>query len=538
MDLRSRGLFLAFCGAILAWAGPPPSLAQSSNGTLVQVSGGSLEGIASGDVVSYKGIPYAAPPVGELRWRPPKPVKPWRGVRKAESYGHDCVQKVIPGDAGASGSAQGEDCLVLNVWRPATIPPGAKLPVLVWIHGGGFLNGAASVPFFDGGPFARQGLIVASINYRLGRLGFFAHPALSAEGDLPLANYALLDQLAALRWVQENIAAFGGDPGQVTVVGESAGGISIVHLLTWPAARGLFHRAAVLSGGGRDYIVQHRKLREATGTLPSAEDSGVAFAQAEGIAGRDAAALKALRALPVERVNGDMSMAALLTLPPTYAGGPVHDGDVVTAQPERHFTKGNFMRVPLLVGTTGDDLAGVFPPDTTRPLDFFGPEAPRARRLYDPEGNLPVEKLTSRIGVDMTMHEPARFLARQMTAAGQAAWLYRFDYVAESLRPKVASAPHAGELSYLFDQMEARYGKAVTERDRAMARTFHQYFANFAKSGDPNGPGLPPWPAFTAGKFELMLFAEDGSARMRADPWEKRLRLVERAMDAGASTAE
>lgn len=516
---------------------PLPSAAQTGT-TRVEVSGGLVEGLASDEAISFKGIPYAAPPIGKLRWRPPQPVKPWRGVRKAEAYGHDCVQKVIPGDAGASGSTQGEDCLVLNVWRPATIEAGKKLPVLVWIHGGGFLNGAASVPFFDGGQFARQGVILVSFNYRLGRLGFFAHPALSAEGETPLANYALLDQLAALRWVQKNIEAFGGDPNQVTVAGESAGGISVVHLLTWPAAKGLFQRAAVMSGGGRDYIVQHRKLNEPMGPLPSAEASGVAFAKEAGVTDAGESGLKALRALPVATVNGDMSMAALLTLPPTYAGGPVQDGDVVTAQPERNFLRGNFARIPLLVGTTGDDLAGVFPPNKARPMDFFGPEAPRAQRLYDPEGNLPVEKLVMRIGADMTMHEPARFLARQMSAAGRSAWLYRFDYVAEALRPKVASAPHAGELSYLFDQMEARYGKAVTEKDRAVAKTFHRYFVNFAKTGDPNGPGLPAWPAFSAGKFDLMIFAGDGTAKYRPDPWEKRLRLLERAMDAKSSAAD
>ncbi|MDM9382352.1 carboxylesterase family protein [Chlorogloeopsis sp. ULAP01] len=507
------------------------------DGKRVKIEPGVIEGAVSGDVLSFKGIPYAAPPVANLRWRSPQPVQPWKGVRKAIQYGNDCVQQPIPGDAGASGSTRGEDCLVLNVWRPANIKSGQKLPVMVWIHGGGFLNGAASVPFFDGSQFARQGVILVGINYRLGRMGFFAHPALSAENHRPLANYALLDQLAALKWVQKNIEAFGGDPNQVTIAGESAGGISVVHLLTWPAARGLFHRAAVLSGGGRSYIVQHRKLKEAISSLPSAEESGIEFAKSVGISDTGAAGLKALRALPAEKVNGEMSMEALLKLPPSYAGGPVNDGDVVTAQPEQNILRGNIAKVPLMIGTTGDDLAADYPPDRTRPLNFFGSDAERARRLYDPEGKLPTDQLAFRIAIDMTMHEPARFVARQMTARGTPSWLYRFDYVVDSLRPKVTSAPHAGELSFMFDQMDKRYSSELTNRDRAIAKTFHQYFVNFAKNGDPNGAGLPSWPKFDPAKFDLMMFNMDGQAKMQPDPWRERLALVEREMDARAASS-
>ncbi len=208
---------------------------------------GRARGIARGWWYFVQGNSLAAPPIEDLRWRAPQPLTPWSGVRRATGYGNDCVQMPLPGDAGASGSTRGEDCLVLNIWRPASLAPGERLPVLVWIHGGGFLNGAASIPFFDGSAFARDGVVWFGINYRLGRMGFFAHPALTAARDRPLANYGLMDQLAALRWVQRNVAAFGGDPGQVTIAGESAGGISVMHLLVWPEARGLFHRAAVLS---------------------------------------------------------------------------------------------------------------------------------------------------------------------------------------------------------------------------------------------------------------------------------------------------
>lgn len=504
----------------------------------IKLDTGLVRGVPSGGVLAFKGIPYAAQPVGDRRWQPPQPAPAWKGVRRAAAYGHDCVQFPIPGDAGASGSARGEDCLVLNVWRPAKIQPGSKLPVMVWLHGGGFLNGAASVPFFNGSQFAREGVILVSPNYRLGRLGFFAHPALSAENRRPLANYAFLDQLAALRWVQRNIAAFGGDPNRVTIVGESAGGISVVHLLTWPTAQGLFQRAAVLSGGGRSYIVQYRKLKEAIGPLPSAEASGLAFARSVGVDDTGPAGLAALRALPAIKVNGDMSMAALLTKPPTYTGGPVNEGDVVTAQPEQNILKGNLARVPLIVGSTGADLPGDFPPDKTRPLDFFGADSEVARRLYDPLGRLKANQLSTLIAVDMTMQEPARFLARQMSTGGAPAWLYRFDYVADSLRPRVTSAEHAGELGFLFDQLGARYGKNVSKRDRTVARTFHRYFANFARTGDPNGAGLPEWPKFDPTKFDLMVFQNNGTARSQPDPWRERLALVERQLDARAAAAD
>jgi para-nitrobenzyl esterase len=516
-----------YLGLVIAIAGVKPVVAQPST---VKIQSGVLEGTINESVLSFKGVPYAAPPVGNLRWRSPQPVKPWTGVKRATQYGNDCVQQPLPGDAAASGTTRSENCLFLNIWRPATIKPGQKLPVMVWIHGGGFLNGSASAPFFDGSQFAKKGVILVSMNYRLGRMGFFAHPALSAERNRPLANDALLDQLAALRWVQRNIGSFGGNPKQVTIAGESAGGISVVHLLTWPAARGLFQRAAVMSGGGRSYIVQYRKLKQPIGSLPSAESTGVAFAKSVGITNTGAASLKTLRALPAAKVNGDMSMAALLTLPPSYAGGPINDGDVVTAQPEQNILRGNFARVPLLIGTTGDDLAGDYPPDRAQPLNFFGANAERARQLYDPLGKLTPNLLAFQIGIDMTMHEPARFVARRMTAAGKPAWVYRFDYVVNSERPEVTSAPHASELSYLFDQMDKRYSSKLTSKDRAMAKTFHQYFVNFAKTGNPNGTGLPAWSKFDPAKFDLMMFNMEGKAQMQLDPWAERLALVEKAL--------
>lgn len=444
-----------------------------------QLDSGVVQGTHDDGILAFKGIPYAAPPIGDLRWRPPAPTRPWTGVRPATDYGHDCVQHVIPGDAGASGAPQSEDCLVVNVWRPALTAPGEKLPVLVWIHGGGFLNGAASVPFFDGSEFARDGIVLVSFNYRLGRLGFFAHPALVTEHAGPVGDYAFLDQLAALQWVHRNIAAFGGDPAEVTIAGESAGGVSVVQLLTWPAARGLFQRAIVMSGGGRSYLAPTRLLGEA-------EATGIAFALAHGITDTGARGLAALRALPVTTVNAGLSMAALLIRPDTYAGGPIVDGDVVRGPPEARILAGEFAHVPLLVGTVGDDLGG-----------------------------------------DREMHEPARFLARQWSAAGETAWVYRFDYVAQAQRPDTTHAPHASELPFFFDQLDARYSD-VRARDRWVAKQFQAYIANFVRTGDPNGDGLPTWSPFRESRYDLMLFDASGRARFRSDPRKTQIEAAER----------
>lgn len=521
--------------AVVAIAPAPLSFAQSSAPT-VELDSGAIAGSTANGVLSFKGIPYAAPPVGNLRWRAPQPAASWTGARAATEYGNDCIQLPLEGDAAASGSEMSEDCLVLNVWRPAEIAPGEKLPVLVWIHGGGFLNGSAAAPIYDGTAFAQQGLVVVSFNYRLGRLGFFAHPALSEEDEGPLGNYGLMDQVAALEWVQRNIAAFGGDPDRVTIMGESAGGISVMYHLTAPGSRGLFHQAAVLSGGGRTYLLGLRNLRESNGALPSAEQSGLEFARRFGIRGRGRVALRSLRSLSAEQVNGDLSMAALLQKPADYAGGPIFDGEIISALPQDVLMRGAAAHVPLLIGTTSADLPVTFPP-LNDPFSYFGDHAEQAIAAYNPDGSLPPQVVIPAIAVDITMHEPARFVAQRISEAGNPAWLYRFGYVAESQRPEQLGAPHASELPYLFNTLDARYGEAVTEGDREMARLFHTYFANFAKAGDLNGDGLPLWPLFDLAETDLMLFTLDEGAVMSVDPLAERLNLVETVADAQTAAA-
>ena len=503
---------------------PPPPVA-----TVVTLETGRISGAIANEVLSFKGIPYAAPPVGELRWRSPQPVPPWSGVRQATAYGNDCMQFPDPSEAAPPGTPPAEDCLYVNVWRPAAVQPGKKLPVVVWIHGGAYVNGGASTPIYDGSTIAQAGVVVVSFNYRLGRFGFFAHPALSATQEGAIANYTFLDQLQALRWVQRNIAAFAGDPQQVTLMGESAGGISVMHLLTWKDSKDLFQRAIILSGGGRNYLVKVRSLNQSTPNAPSAETSGIEFARSMGITGTDSAALKALRALPADKIAGDLNMTNLVKNPSaTYAGGPILDGKIVTSTPGEILQRGKSAQIPILIGSTSQDLPAILPP-LQNPLAYFGANAARAKALYDPQGKLTPLQLLVAIGADLSMHEPARFVAKQMTAAGQPAWLYRFGYVAQSLRPQVTGAPHASELPYLFGTLDARYGKNVTPSDRAAGQIFRSFMINFIKTGNPNGQGLPRWSAFDPARSQIMLFTPDRGATFQPDPWKDRLDLVETA---------
>jgi para-nitrobenzyl esterase len=545
VDLIEPGWKLCLPPTVAAQSATPAGAEQAAAGALsevvaktVQLDAGLIEGLASGDVLSFKGIPYAAPPVGDLRWRAPQPVTPWDGVRQATAFGPDCAQ--APGEAEKIQTTPAEDCLFVNVWRPANVPLGARLPVMVWIHGGGFVGGGASIPWYDGSAFARQGIVVVSLNYRLGRLGFFAHPALLAANEGPVGNFGLMDQIAALQWVQRNVAAFGGDPGQVTLVGESAGGASVLALLTSPATVGLFHRVMVLSGGGRDAI-GGRPMTGGTPELPSAGQIDAGFAQSLGITGDGPEALAALRALPAETVQGDLTLEKLaaeaLLGAQVYQGTQMVDGVIVTGQPGDLLRGGQALQVPMAIGTTALDLPLFFPTSRTDPLSYFGPDAGQAHTAYNAPATLDQNSLALlllSIGADMTMHEPARYAAKQMTARGNLVWLYRFTYTAESTRPQATGQTHAGELPFLFDQLAARYGDAVTPQDQQMADAFNTYIANYAKNGDPNGEGLPAWPAFDPAKFDLMDFTLDGGPVYGPDPRAARVELVERVSDAQA----
>jgi para-nitrobenzyl esterase len=418
-------------------------------------------------VASWKGIPFAAPPVGQLRWRAPQPAAPWTGVRQAVEYGHDCMQLPFPSDAAPLGTAPSEDCLYANVWKPMKTKA-KKLPVIVWIYGGGFVNGGSSPPTYSGARLARQGVVVVSFNYRLGRFGFFAHPALSREaGDGTLGNYGFMDQIAALQWVQRNVEAFGGDPSQVTIYGESAGGMSVNTLLTSPMAQGLFAKAVVLSGGDGG---------TPTPPLAYVEQAGVNFAAKKGVVADDPQALDKLRALPADEVVDGMNLANRPAGDaPTYIG-PFADGKLAVDS-SRAFAEGRFAKVPVMIGATSADIGG-------------------------------------KTGF---MVAGARSLAATLAGQGVPVYAYRFSYVAASLNEQ--GAQHATDIPFFMDTAAIKYGDKTGARDRAMGKAMSAYLVNFAKHGDPNGAGLPAWPRYARAGDEIMDFSTNAKPVAGKDPW-------------------
>lgn len=491
---------------------------------------GPVQGVLAGDVETFKGIPFAKPPVGNLRWRAPVAAGHRAHVLKADHFGHDCAQLPFPSDAAPLGETPAEDCLYLNIWRPAGRAPSPR-PVLVWIYGGGFVNGGSSPAVYDGSAFAHQGIVFVSFNYRLGRFGFFGHPALTAEagGKALLGNYGYMDQLAALQWVQRNIAAFGGDPRQVTVMGESAGGASVHMLMATPLATGLFRNAIVMSGGGRGFILGERRLSEDLPGMPSSETVGLNFAQSVGITGRDAAALKRLRALPAEKVVAGLNMATMTAPDPAKAtyGGPMVDGKLVAIAPDAAYAKGFSNARSFMVGATGSDIGFGSADSLDAVYARFGARRAEAEAAWDPAHKGDIARLAHDIAMDGFMVEPARHTARLLAQLGRPSFLYRFSYVAESMRAEWPNgAPHATDIPFFLDTVAAKYGEKLTSRDAAMAKVASMAVANFVKHGNPNWGTQPAWPASRPDDAGLFDFAFSGPAGWVDDPWKARLDLV------------
>ena len=493
---------LAGLVAVLSLSVHPASLPAA-----VVLQHGRLAGTGHDGVVSFKGIPYAAPPVGPLRWRPPQPAPPWAGVRGASAAGAICIQPPADGDPGVGPPPMSEDCLTLNVWAPAVA---GALPVMIWIHGGGYNNGSGTAALYDGTRLAQRGVVVVTINYRLGRLGFFDHPGLAAERDPGEAagNYGVMDQIAALEWVRDNISAFGGDPRAVTIFGESAGGAAVTQLMIAPSARGLFHRAIVQSGLGRQ---RSALLDEDHPGRPSARTLGETFGRRAGLA--DAKADQ-LRALPAEQL--------LAPTPAFYSDNLIVDGQIMPEDVVDAFAAGRQAPVPLILGTNSAEFWWIRPADAGAygQLDDALTKA-ESDALISAYGGL--DGYESSIVSDLVFNEPARHLARLHARAGHPTFLYRFDVVAESNPEPSGGATHASERPYVFDNLDTA-GRPMGQRDADAAAVMADYWTTFARAGDPNGEGRPPWPAFT--HDNLLDFTSDGP-RSGPVPNRERLDLIE-----------
>ena len=513
-----KRLAVVLCGALVVsacGAGDADQPAGDTLGPIVETSLGTLAGerVAGDDgVLTFRGVPYARAPVGDNRWRAPVAKAAWDGARPATTFGPACWQRLTPessiytrGDLGRD-----EDCLYLNLWTAAEQADEAR-PVMVWFHGGGHTGGWGSARIFDGTALANKGVVLVTINYRLGPFGFLAHPALTAESPhASSGNYGLLDKVAALEWVRDNVAAFGGDPGNVTIFGQSAGSWSVCYLMASPLAAGLFHKAIGHSGGC---------FRGGRPDLPAAHEAGLAAAAELGVEGDDAEALTALRALDAEAV-----------LDSDLGSGAVVDGWFMPRPARAIFEAGEHNDVPVVVGALaneGTTLYASMPERSEAELESllreqYGDDADALLAAYAPD----VEKSTKwgaqAIQADRSFVWEMRTWARAVEAAGSDAWLYFFSqappvfriYVPERAAIEMPDGPdgygayHSGDLAYAFGNT-ALVGIGWTEWDHELAHAMTDYWVNFARTGDPNGDGLATWPRYEAETDEWLEFGSD-----------------------------
>jgi para-nitrobenzyl esterase len=479
----------------LALALPAPWAAAADAAPMAHVDSGSLSGThdARTGLDEFKGIPYAAPPVGALRWKPPQPVAAWQGVRAAGHFGPRCMQRPLFSDMVFRSAGMSEDCLYLNVWAPAH-RKGGKLPVLVYFYGGGFVGGDGSELRYDGASLAQRGIVTVTVNYRLDVFGFLALPALAAESPVHAAgNYGLLDQVAALRWVRRNIAAFGGDPQQVTIGGESAGSMSVSALMASPLSEGLMQRAIGESGA----VLGNLK----PGPLALAEQQGQAYMQHVGA--HSLADLRAMKADVLLKACGDKGV-------PEF--GPTLDGDFLPRSPEAIYAAGAQAHIPLLVGSNSQEgyYANLFDQQAPTPANYravlerqFGAQADEALKLYPGSDEAQVKTSgTALAGDQFIAFSTWRWMDWQHRTGQAPVYYYYFEQPRPAKRDGSAGpdagAVHSGEIEYALGNLASNPVYAWTATDRHVSSVMEGYWANFIRTGDPNGTGLPHWPAVAA----------------------------------------
>jgi para-nitrobenzyl esterase len=460
----------------------------------VKIASGTLEGKTVGAVNAFLGIPFAAPPLGDLRWKPPVPAAKWDGVRKATDFGSHCMQGNVFGDMVFRDPSMSEDCLYLNVWTPAKTSD-AKLPVMVWIYGGGFVAGATSEQRQDGSVLALQNVVVVSMNYRLGVFGFFVHPELAKEsGRNAAGNYGLLDQTAALQWVHDNIAAFGGDPGNVTIFGESAGSFSVSAQMASPLAKGLFHKAIGESGAA----FSKSGLRFEPVAVREEKDSKLASSKL-GVQ-----TLAELRAVPAQKLLDAFFQPGGSD---NFAFGPDVDGYFLPESVPAIFAAGKQNDVPVLAGYNRDEDSFAVVLSSQKPTvesmkataqKEFGARADEFLRLYPATTDAQAQRSMVDFSSDQFISWSTwRWMEAQSKTGKQPIYRYRFDLALPS-DPKgpQLGAYHSAEIEYVFGQLDSKAKMQWRPEDRQLSKEMQEYWANFARSGDPNGEGLAKWPVY------------------------------------------
>lgn len=484
----AAGLIAALLFAVIA---APASAKPSSAGPIVRTSDGKIRGAESDGVYAFKGIPYAAPPIGDRRWAPPHPSQQWRGVRDTRNFDAACIQ--TPGLSAVNGGDPGpisEDCLTLNIWTPK-LDRSAKLPVIVWIHGGAFAFGGSGVAGYSGEPTAKKNAVFVSMNYRLGALGFFAHPALARENGGAM-NFGLMDQVAALKWVKANIAAFGGDPDNVTIMGQSAGGKSVMAHFASPMSRGLFAKGVAMSV----YILPDATIEKARGVAN-------AVASAVGLDG-ERAALKDLRRVPAERFVGITDPTALLGPAPIVGDAMLPRSIAETFEAKAEAA------APLVMGNTSDDASVIaaFGLDPEKVVEKLGVAGLGLKLLYP---NMSKEERARQALRDVVFTMNPRWVADRRSKRAPT-WRYYFDYVAENDRTRLPNgAPHGYDVAFLLDTVS--YADGVKDRyskgDLALARAASTYLVEFARSGAPSSGGAPEWSDDDGRRDATLVFGRD-----------------------------
>ena len=493
---------------------------NTSDSQLVEISTGLISGTAdenNDQIRIFRGIPFAEPPVGDLRWKPPQSAKPWEGVKECTQNGNACPQKILEGPFAQDFGEQNEDCLHLNIWTPATSTQD-KLPVMVWIYGGGFFQGSNANETYDAVKLAEKGAVVVTINYRIGLFGFLAHPWLSEESEHGISgNYGFLDQIHALKWVKENTSSFGGDPEKVTIFGESAGGRSVCFLMVSPLTKGLFQRAIVQSGSLYRNVPHLKKAHQG---FPSMEEEGAKLVEKTGCQ-----SLSDLRNLNQEQLlaAANTTTSPLLASPLTpwknpgndYICGPIVDDYALTEDHMERFERGEYNNVPLIIGWNNDEAMLFFKTFPDKPEIFqkmirvpYPHSYETISRFYPVSDSVSLIEVINRFMTDAVWMAPADQMAAVHVHSQPKTFLYLFSKIRTSVPAlEFLKAFHGAEIRYVFGNLgEGQH--QPDEADKKLMETMMQYWVNFAESGDPNGNGLPQWPVYDERDQLLELGAE------------------------------